>query len=108
MSEILLMTTDHKHKITVRVSGVEPFDIPINESEESFYRMVLDKINYNVDKFRYGANPDTDTVALAKVLLYYATLSYRRVQQINAQSELLGSFEKRLDSLLEGLEEPAG
>lgn len=88
------------------VAGVEPFEVPIRKSEESFYRMVLEKINRNIDRFRYGANPHTTEIAIAKVLLYYATLTYRRTQLINSQAELLDNFEKRLDSLLQGIEEP--
>ena len=84
--------------------GVEPFDLPIHRNEESFYRNVLEHINRNIDRLRYGANPNAASVAVAKVLLYYATLLYRRTQQINSQAELLDAFEKRLDGLLEGLE----
>ena len=67
------MNADKEHRITIRIADIEPFKLPVAQSEESFYRMVAGKINENVDRLRFGANADSDGVALAKVTLYYAT-----------------------------------
>lgn len=96
------MNADPEHNITIKIADVEPFKLPIAESEEAFYRMVLEKFSTNVDRFRFGAAADSTAVALCKVGLYYATLLYKRTHQINMQAEMLRSFEERLDSLLEG------
>lgn len=76
--------------------------MPIAESEEAFYRMVVEKFSSNVDRFRLGAAADSTEVALCKVGIYYATLLYKRTHQINMQADMLRTFEERLDSLLEG------
>lgn len=99
------MNADPEHKITIKIADVEPFKLRISESEESFYRMVLEKFNANVDRFRYGTGADSTEVALCKVGIYYATMLYKRTHQINTQAELLRTFEERLDSLLEGTEQ---
>ncbi len=80
------MNADKEHRITIRIADIEPFKLPVNE---------------NVDRLRFGANADSDGVALAKVTLYYATMLYRRTNLMNNQAELLREFEARLDSLLE-------
>ena len=95
------MNADKEHRITIRIADIEPFKLPVAQSEESFYRMVAGKINENVDRLRFGANADSDGVALAKVTLYYPTMLYRRTNLMNNQAELLREFEARLDSLLE-------
>ena len=74
------MNADKEHRITIRIADIEPFKLPVAQSEESFYRMVAGKINENVDRLRFGANADSDGVALAKVTLYYATMLYRRTK----------------------------
>lgn len=98
------MNADPEHNITIKIADVEPFKLRITQSEEPFYRMVLDKFNTNVDRFRYGIASDSTAVALCKVGIYYATMLYKRTHQINSQAEMLRSFEERLDSLLEGME----
>ncbi len=98
------MNADKEHRITIKIADIETFKLPVSESEESFYRMVVQRINDNVDRFRYGANADSTAVALAKVALYYATMLYRRTNQMNSQAEMLRSFEERIDSLLESME----
>ena len=92
------MNEPKEHRITIKIAGVEPFKLPVPEDEESFYRLVIGRINSNVDRLSYGVN----AVALAKVTLYYATMLYRQTNLINSQSELLEDFEKRIDRLLEG------
>ena len=79
------MNADKEHRITIRIADIEPFKLPVAQSEESFYRMVAGKINENVDRLRFGANADSDGVALAKVTLYYATMLYRRTNLMNNQ-----------------------
>ncbi len=96
------MDNKREHRITVKISGVESFKLPVPEDEESFYRNVIEKINGNMSKLLYGIDPDSPTVALAKLSLYYASILYRKTQLINSQTQLLEDFEKRLDSLLEG------
>ncbi len=98
------MNADPEHKITIKIADVEPFKLPIRQSEESFYRMVLEKFNSNVDRFRYGTGADSTQVALCKVGLYYATMLYKRTHQINSQAEILRDFEQRLDGLIKGME----
>ncbi len=98
------MNAEHEHRITIKIADIEPFKLPVAESEESFYRMVVEKINENVDRLRYGANPDSDGVALAKVALYYATMHYKRTRLINTQSGQLARFEELLDKLLESID----
>ena len=96
------MEENKEHRITIKISGVEPFRLPVSESEESFYRLVIKRINENVDRLSDGANADHQPVALAKVTLYYATMLYRQTNMINSQAQMLDDFEKRLDELLEG------
>ncbi len=96
------MKQQYEHRITIKIADAEPFRLPVKESEESFYRHVIDQINNNVNRFTLGANADSPDVALAKVTLYYATMLYRQTNLINSQSEILQTFEERLDSLLEG------
>ena len=54
------MNADKEHRITIRIADIEPFKLPVAQSEESFYRMVAGKINENVDRLRFGANADSD------------------------------------------------
>lgn len=98
------MDETKEHRITIRIAGVEPFKLPVAESEESFYRYVIQRINENIERLCYGVNADTKAVALAKVALYYATMLYRQTNTINARAALLEDFEKRLDELLQGTE----
>ena len=94
------MKQSNSHRITVNICGAEAFKLPVPEDEESFYRELIERINSNCDRFRYGRDADTDGVALAKVALYYATMYYRRHDTARRQSELLDSFEASLDSLI--------
>ncbi|MBP3536590.1 MAG: cell division protein ZapA [Muribaculaceae bacterium] len=96
------MKQSNQHLITVKIAGAEPFKLPVAESEESFYRYVIDRINENLQKFRYGANADTENIALAKVALYYATMLYQKTELIRSQSGMLDEFEARIDRLLAG------
>lgn len=96
------MNQQNEHRITIKIADVEAFKLPVKENEESFYRHVVEQINSNVNRFRYGANADSPTVALAKVTLYYATMLYRQTNLINRQADLLEDFERRIDGLLEG------
>ncbi|MDE6463700.1 MAG: cell division protein ZapA [Muribaculaceae bacterium] len=98
------MNADKEHRITIKIADIESFKLPVSESEESFYRMVVQKINDNMDRLRYGINGDSTEVALAKVAVYYATMLYRRTNQMNSQAGMLHDFEARLDSLLESME----
>lgn len=98
------MSAKTEHKITIQIADIETFQLPVAKSEESFYQMVIEKINDNVNRFHYGVHADSTPVALAKVALYYATLAYRQNDKINAQSEMLHNFEERLNGLLESLE----
>lgn len=93
-----------KGNITIKITGANPFTIPVKENEESFYFYVVEQINNNIDRFKYGANSDTQTVALAKVALYYATMLYRQTNLINNQAETLQKLEARLDELLKNLD----
>lgn len=104
MSELLSMNADHEHNITIKIADIESFKLPVPESAESFYRTVIEKINENVNRFRFGQNANPTTVALAKVALYYATMHYRRTYQMTMQAEMLKKFEERLDSLLESMD----
>lgn len=94
------MESSPKHKITVNIAGAPPFKVPVEESEESFYRYIIERINENCNKFRYGQESNPDTVALAKVALYYATMLYRTSKVAREQSRMLAAFEARLDELL--------
>jgi len=96
------MNQSKQHLITVKIAGADTFKLPVNENEESFYRYVIERINDNCNHFRYGAHADADSVALAKVTLYYATMLYRQTEQINSQAKLLDDFEQRIDKLLAG------
>lgn len=98
------MDENREHRISIKITGVEPFKLPVSESEESFYRLVIKRINENVDRLSFGASADSQPVALAKVTLYYATMLYRQTNMINSQARLLADFEERLDSLLESME----
>lgn len=97
-----MMNQQKEHRITIKISGADAFKLPVKESEESFYRHVIEQINNNVNRLSFGANADTPTAALAKVTLYYATMLYRQTNLINNQADLLQSFEERIDKLLEG------
>ena len=96
------MNQPKQHLITVKIAGAEAFKLPVSENEESFYRYVIERINDNCNHFRYGAFADTDSVALAKVTLYYATMLYRQTEQLNNQASMLDEFEQRIDGLLAG------
>lgn len=96
------MNEQKEHRITIKIADADVFKLPVKESEESFYRHVIEQINHNVNRFRYGANADTPSAALAKVTLYYATMLYRQTNLINTQADLLQDFEERIDRLLEG------
>lgn len=98
------MDENREHRISIKITGVEPFKLPVSENEESFYRLVIKRINENVDRLSFGASADPQPVALAKVALYYATMLYRQTNMINSQARLLTDFEERLDSLLENME----
>ncbi len=97
-----MMNQQKEHRITIKIADAEAFKLPVREDEESFYRHVIEQINNNVNRFRFGANPDSPAVALAKVTLYYATMLYRQTSLINNQAEMLQAFEQRIDKLLEG------
>lgn len=96
------MKESREHLITVKIADVEPFKLPVAESEESLYRYVIERINTHYDHFRLGRIADSESVALAKVTLYYATLLYQKTATLREQSNLLEQFEERLDSLLAG------
>lgn len=96
------MNEKREHKITIKIADVEPFRLPVTEDEESSYRLVIERINKNVDRLSYGADADSREIALAKVTLYYALRLYGQTNLINAQAQLLADFEKRIDALLEG------
>lgn len=96
------MENDKEHRITVIIADIEPFKIGVSESEESFYRQVIERINENVRRLQYNASPDSTPVAVAKVALYYATMLYHRSNIMTAQTKLLENFEKELDELLQG------
>lgn len=96
------MENDKEHRITVKIADIEPFKIGVSESEESFYRQVIERINENVRRLQYNASPDSSPVAVAKVALYYATMLYHRSNIMTAQTKLLENFEKELDELLQG------
>ncbi|MCH5221443.1 MAG: hypothetical protein J1F05_03820 [Muribaculaceae bacterium] len=98
------MNQQKEHKIKIKISDVEVFELPVKENEESFYSYVVEQINNNVNRFRYGANSDIPAVALAKVTLYYATMLYRQTNLINSQTEMLNNFEERIDALLKAIE----
>ena len=53
---------------------------------------------------RYGADADTDDVALAKVALYYAIMYYRKSELLRNQGIMLDNLEQQLDSLLSSLD----
>lgn len=96
------MAQQHEHRITIKIADAEAFKLPVKESEESFYRHVVEQINNNVNRFTFGSNADAPDVALAKVTLYYATMLYRQTNLINTQADMLADFEQRIDSLLKG------
>lgn len=96
------MNDNKEHRITIKITGVEPFTVSVSEDEESFYRNVIKRINGHIDRLSYGLNADSARVALAKVALYYATMLYQQTDLINSRARLLEDFEKRLDTLLEG------
>lgn len=96
--------SEKEHSISIKIGDVEGFRLPVPESEESFYRSVIASINKNYNKFRFGSNPDSPGVALAKVTLYYAVMTYRSSEQINSERRLLNQFEARIDELLKGID----
>lgn len=96
------MEQSKTHRITVKIVGVDPFKLPVKENEESFYRSIIERINENCKNLIYGASGDNQTVALAKVALYYADMLYRQTRQVQEQKALLQSFEERIDNLLAG------
>ncbi len=98
------MNDNKEHRITIRISGVEPFTLPVSENEELFYRSVVKRINEHVDRLSYGVRADSKNIALAKVAIYYATMLYQKTDLINSQARLLHDFEERLDTLLGGEE----
>ncbi|MBD5175326.1 MAG: hypothetical protein HDT06_05860 [Bacteroidales bacterium] len=96
------MNEQKEHRITVKITGADSFKLPVAESEESFYRGVIENINRNIHNLCVGNNAEVPTVALAKVALYYATILYRQTSALNNQAKLLRDFEERIDKLLEG------
>ncbi len=91
----------NNHRITVNICGAEPFKLPLDESEELLYRQIIERINSNCNRFRYGADADSEQVALAKVALYYAMMFYRRHETLSRQADLLNGFEEKLDKLIQ-------
>lgn len=98
------MKSSNKHRITIQIPGAAPFKLPVDESEESFYRKTIEHIVGNCNRMRYGADADTDDVALAKVALYYAIMYYRKSELLRNQGIMLDNFEQQLDSLLSSLD----
>ncbi|MCM1066223.1 MAG: hypothetical protein NC418_01455 [Muribaculaceae bacterium] len=96
------MNKQIEHRITIKIDGADPFRLPVREDEESFYRHVIEQINSNIRRFRFGPNPDTSSAAIAKVALYYAVMLYRQTNLINNQADMLRDFEERIDELLKG------
>lgn len=96
------MEQSNQHEMIIRIAGAEPFRLPVAEDEESFYRYIIERINENLQKFRFGKNADTENVALAKVALYYAYMFYKSNNILRSQSDMLVEFEARIDNLLAG------
>lgn len=97
-----MMNKQKEHRITIKIADADAFKLDVKEDEESFYRHVIEQINRNVGRFRFGANADTPSAALAKVTLYYAVMLYRKTNLINSEAEMLQRFEERIDELLKG------
>lgn len=96
------MNEQKEHRITVKITGADSFKLPVAENEESFYRVVIENINKNINGLCLGSNAEKPSVALAKVALYYATILYRQTTMLNNQAQMLRDFEARIDELLEG------
>ena len=96
------MDEQKKHKITVQIADVPSFKLPVDASEESFYRHIIEQLNNLWMSIRYGGvSSETSEVALAKVALYYAEMYYRKSALLKAQGRMIGDFEKSLDAFLE-------
>lgn len=98
------MTEDPKHNITARIADVAPFKLLVAESEEPFYRYIIEQLNRLWTKIHYGAGGVPSEVALAKVALYFAEMYYRKSALATSQADSLADFETRLDELLRELE----
>ena len=76
----------------------------INASEEAIYRKAAYHVNDLWKKMIKEQPGKSSHYALAKVALAFAELFYRKSEQLNAQSEMLASFEKELDDILMKME----
>ena len=97
------MNEQTKHNLTVKIADVEPFKLKVAETEEAFYRHIIEKLNRIWAKMHYGAVGESSQVALAKTALYYAEMFYRKSALANEQSRQLENFEQELDKLLRDL-----
>lgn len=98
------MTEETRHNITARIADVTPFKLLVSESEESFYRYIIEQLNKLWTKIHYGAGGVPSEVALAKVALYFAEMYYRKASLAKEQAEALVDFEKKIDDLLREME----
>lgn len=91
---------DEQLRITVRIADTEPIQFPVKRSEERLYRQA----EYHVNQLWRDwakAYPRRSTADLmARVALAFAELYYRKTDQIEQATKLLGDFEHELDRLL--------
>lgn len=98
------MTTGKKHRFTAKIADVEPFAFEVEHDEEPIYRKAVYHINQLWDKMKTDQPGKSSHFIMAKVALAFAELYYRKNEQLSAQSEMLGEFERCLDDILMKME----
>ncbi len=92
--------SNRRHNITARIADVEPFKLLVPESEEAFYRYIIEQLNKLWNKMHFGPGGVPSQMALAKVALYFAEMYYRKASLASEQSKAMAEFEQELDRLL--------
>ena len=93
-----------RHNITARIADVEPFKLLVPETEDAFYRYIIEQLNKLWSKMHYGPGGVPSQMALAKVALYFAEMYYRKSALATDQSKVLDDFERELDKMLRDIE----
>lgn len=98
----LSMEAEQEHNKRIEIVGAEPFEVLIHKNADELYDKVVEQINGNIIRLRYGNNPHSAQQAIVKILLYYAALLYKKTMQINDVTAMLDRFELQLDGLMKG------
>ena len=99
------MSEGRKQKIRLDVADAEPIVFSIEPSEEPIYRKANAHVNNMWQKWFADQPTKGSHYALAKVALAFAELYYRKAEQLERQTKVLGDFEKELDSILLKMED---